>query len=312
MNNKTYFAPMEGITGVIFRNAYEKYYGGIDKYFSPFISPTQNCPMTPKEKRDVLPENNKVPMLVPQILTCKAEHFIEAAVQLKTMGYEEINLNLGCPSQTVCAKGKGAGFLSDICALDDFLKIIYDFAEKEKMKISIKTRIGQKETSEWNSLLAIFNDYPIHELIIHPRLASDYYSGEPRMEEFEKGLAESKNPVVYNGNLFSASAIHEMEEKCPIMLGRGLLFNPQLLQMAKGEKEEFDYKTFFQFHDEMYHEYQKIMSPDINALHRMKELWTYFSKLFPGEEKVFKSLHKSKKYGDYDAACLALKTGVKK
>lgn len=311
MEKIRYFAPMEGITGRVFRNAYEKYYGGITKYFSPFLAPTENCAITPKEKRDVDPANNEGIYLVPQILTCKSKHFIACAQVLLDMGYEEINLNLGCPSGTVCAKGKGAGFLRDIIALDEFLSDIYDFGEKQGMRISVKTRIGVEDVAEWKSLLAIYNDHPIYELIVHPRLAADYYSGEPRMEQYEMALAESTNPVVYNGNLFTTEDIHKMEEKGPIMLGRGLLFCPELLLQADGALETLDYQRFWNFHDEIYHEYQKIMSPDINTLHRMKELWSYFSRMFPGEEKAFKALHKTKKYADYESVCLGIKTRVK-
>ena len=123
---KIYFAPLEGITGYIYRNAYEKVYGGIDKYFAPFISPSDKCPMTNKGRKDILPENNSGINLVPQLLTCKAEHFNEALDELKDLGYKEVNLNIGCPSGTVCAKGKGAGFLRDTDALKDFLEDILE------------------------------------------------------------------------------------------------------------------------------------------------------------------------------------------
>ena len=130
-----YFAPMEGITNYIFRNAYHKYYGGINKYFSPFLSPAERCPVTPKEIRDICPDNNKDIYVVPQIITNKSNHFIECAKVLMDMGYTEINYNLGCPSGTVCAKKKGAGFLSETYALDKFLDSIYEYGAKDGMKI---------------------------------------------------------------------------------------------------------------------------------------------------------------------------------
>ena len=118
---KIYFAPLEGITGYIFRNAYNGIYGHIDKFFAPFISPSEKCPLTPRERKDVTPENNTGIYLVPQILACRPDFFIEAAKELHAMGYKELNLNLGCPSGTVCAKGKGAGFLPETLALQKFL-----------------------------------------------------------------------------------------------------------------------------------------------------------------------------------------------
>lgn len=304
---KRYFAPMEGITGFLFRNAYEKYYGGIDKYFVPFMSPADNCDMTPKERRDVLPENNPGIVLVPQILTCKAPHFMGAADRLQELGYREINLNLGCPSGTVCAKGKGSGFLSEPDKLEQFLDTIYEYAEKNGLRISVKTRVGRWEAEEWERLLRIYNRFPISELIVHPRLQTDYYNGEPRMELFERALEVSTNPLVYNGNLFTEQMVRELGEQHDIMLGRGLLFCPELLQLADGTSQEIHWDTFWKFHDEVYHEYQKIMFPDINALHRMKELWTYWRKMFPDQDKMLKIINKSKKYGEYESAIHVLK-----
>ncbi len=299
---KIYFAPMEGITGYIFRNAYDKYYGGIDKYFAPFISPADNCAMNPKEKRDNLPDNNRVKHLVPQILTCKPHHFIDAAKVLSEMGYREINLNLGCPSGTVCAKGKGAGFLSETDELEAFLERIYDYATNNNIKISIKTRIGRYNPEEWYDLVDIYNKFPVYELIVHPRIREDYYKEKPRMSYFYYAMEHSKNPVVYNGDLFSVCDVKRLEKCENIMLGRGLLYNPELPEQLDNIKEcKFsDTKCFRQFHDEIYHEYQKIMSPDINVLYRMKELWTYWSRLFPENNREIKKLLKSKHYSEYE------------
>ena len=110
-----YFAPMEGITGYIYRNAHQKFFPGMDKYFTPFLSPNENRALNPKEKKDILREHNIDLYVTPQILTNRADFFLRAARELKEeYGYEEVNLNLGCPSGTVVSKGKGAGFLGDL------------------------------------------------------------------------------------------------------------------------------------------------------------------------------------------------------
>lgn len=139
---KFYFAPMEGITIYLYRNAYEKFFGEIDKYFTPFIMPNGKRIFKTRELQDVLPENNEGICVVPQILTKKPEEFIKTEKELKAMGYEEVNLNVGCPSKTVVSKGKGSGFLKEPEELDDFLIEIF---EKLDMKISVKTRIGIEE-----------------------------------------------------------------------------------------------------------------------------------------------------------------------
>ena len=304
---KIYLAPLEGITGYIFRNAYDEIYGHIDKYFAPFISPAENCPMTPREKKDITPENNKGINLVPQILTCRSDCFIEAARELRDMGYGEINLNLGCPSGTVCAKGKGAGFLPETEALRRFLDDIYSYSESEGMKISIKTRLGYYNPEEFYDLVEIFNSFPVSELIVHPRIRTDFYKGTPRTEFFAYALEHSKCPLVYNGNIFTAEDYSGLSKSLnsaldPVMTGRGLISDPSLADKLKGFTQETDMDRFRKLHDTLYHEYQKVMSPDINVLYRMKELWTYWRALFEGKDREIKRLLKAKKYAEYEDA----------
>lgn len=302
---KIYFAPLEGITGYIFRNIYDEIYGHIDKYFAPFISPSEKCPITPREKKDLIPKNNPGINLVPQILTCRSEHFIEASEELKAMGYKEVNLNLGCPSGTVCSKKKGAGFLTDTKALQQFLEDIYSYSESEGIKISVKTRLGYYDPEEFHALVKIFNDYPISELIVHPRIRGDLYKGEPRKEYYAYALEHVKCPLVYNGNVFTTDGYDELKryygnDLDPVMLGRGLISDPSLAEKLCGSASETDMNKLLRLHDAIYHEYQKIMSPDINVLYKMKELWTYWRGMFEDHDRDIKQLLKTKKYAEYE------------
>ena len=302
---KIYFAPLEGITNYIFRKTYNDIYGHIDKYFAPFISPSGKCPITPRERKDIAPENNNGINLVPQILTCRADCFIEAARELHAMGYREVNLNLGCPSGTVCAKGKGAGFLPETLALQRFLDDIYSYAGSGDMKISVKTRLGYYDPEEFYDLVDIFNHFPVSELIVHPRIRSDFYKGEPRKEFFAYALEHSKCPLVYNGNISSVNGYDELKSYFNssldlIMIGRGLISDPSLAEKLKDRSSQTDFAKFRRFHDTLYHEYQKILSPDINVLYKMRELWSYWQILFDGNDRDIKRLLKAKKYAEYE------------
>ena len=161
---------MEGITGYIYRNALYSCYNNIDKYFTPFIMPNQNRCFNTRELNDVLPEHNRGMYTVPQILTNSAEDFVKTALALQRMGYDEVNLNLGCPSRTVVTKMRGAGFLAEQQLLRKFLDEIFDRLD---MKLSIKTRIGMENPEEFYELIEIYNRYPMEELIIHPRLQTE-------------------------------------------------------------------------------------------------------------------------------------------
>ncbi|MCR6514034.1 tRNA-dihydrouridine synthase family protein [Clostridium sp. LY3-2] len=296
---KYYLAPMEGITGFIYRNAYKKYFDNIDKYFMPFIVPNKSRSLKTRELRDVLPENNKGIKVIPQILTNDSEGFIETCKKLKKLGYEEVNLNLGCPSGTVVAKGRGSGFLAKREELDKFLEEIYKI---EDMKISLKIRLGKDSPEEFYELIKIFNKYPVYELIIHPRTQKDFYGNTPNLKVFKDALKLSKAEVCYNGDIFTKNDIEKFKEEFEgvdkVMIGRGILANPGLLKEIK-DGEVIDKKVLKEFHDEIFNSYREVFNEDRNAIFRMKELWGYMIYIFSDNKKYAKKIKKSQKLSDY-------------
>lgn len=305
-----YFAPLEGITGYTYRNLHHKYYSGVEKYYTPFLSPGPEVGLGIKELRDVIPENNPDIPLVPQLLTNRAGDFLKSMEVLGEYGYHEINLNLGCPSGTVTAKKKGSGFLYYPQELDRFLDEIFkDRRVRDgEFQVSVKTRIGKNSPEEWPELMEIYNRYPLKELIIHPRIQKDFYKNTPNLEVFEGALAQSKNPVVYNGDIFSDGDFKRFRERFPavktVMLGRGLIQNPELARMLQEERssEAFDKIRLKKFHDELLEQYCGLMSGERNVLFRMKELWFYMIRLFPDHPKTEKKIKKSTRLTEYRAA----------
>lgn len=299
---KYYLAPLEGITGYVYRRAYHEIFYNIDKYFTPFISPTKHNKLTSREKNDVLPEHNKGMYVVPQILTNQAEYFLNTVEKLKEMGYEEVNLNLGCPSKTVVTKNKGAGFLKEPEVLQQFLEEIF---EKSDVKISIKTRIGMEKAEEFPKLMKIFNEYPLEELIIHPRVQTDYYNNTPNLEAYRYAQEVATMPLCYNGDIFNIDNFNYYKKQFPEqncwMLGRGVIGNPALLgQIIDGKFIEKDKLKLF--HDIVYQGYEEIMSGEKNVLFKMKELWFYMGNLFEDSQKVMKQIKKATKGAEYKSA----------
>ncbi len=294
-----YFAPFEGISGYLYRNAQAAFFPKADKYFSPFVSPGIKRRLTRREYKDTLPENNTTLRLVPQILTNSAEAFLQTTEELRGLGYTEVNLNLGCPSRTVVSKGRGAGFLGRPAELASFLDEIY---EKAKVDISIKTRIGMADPAEFLPLLKLFNRHPVTELIIHPRLQSDYYNNHPNLAVFGEALAAAKMPVVYNGDLFTAADVAAFCEKFPdverLMLGRGVLANPALFGEVRGEGA-LTKEALFAFHQRLLADYEEHLYGDKVVLYKMKELWYYMHHSFEGGEKYLKKIRKAQRLAEY-------------
>lgn len=295
------FAPLDGITKVVYRHVWDKYFGGVDRYFIPFFSPTPHHLMTPRDLRDMdFIHNSDLPS-VPQIMTRNAEDFIWACDIVQGMGYPEANLNLGCPSGTVTAKGKGAGFLAKPEELDAFFEEVFS---KVEIPVSVKTRLGISEPEEFERLLEIYNKYPISCLTIHVRVQKEKYRGPLHPEWFEKALAESRNPVCYNGDLRTVQEVRDFETKFPmaerVMIGRGLIADPALARKLHGgsavTREELT-----AFLEELYAAYTEFYGGAVaTAAQRMREVWFYLIHLFDDAEKLNKQLRRFKYPSEYE------------
>lgn len=297
-----YFAPLEGISGYVYRNAWEKHFGPVDKYFTPFLSPNQKGTFSSRERNDILPEHNEGMKVVPQILTNRAEDFIRTAKELREYGYEEVNLNLGCPAGTVVSKKRGSGFLAEPELLEECLAEIF---LKLDMKVSVKTRIGKEDPEEWRRLLEIYDQFPMEELIIHPRTRNDFYNQPLHMDVFEEMLRLSRNKVCYNGDLFTKEAYETIQSRFPrvdrVMIGRGIIRNPGLIRELKGQ-DPMTKEEMRAFHDTVYRGYQEVMSGDRNTLFKMKELWCYMATLWPEGESFGKKIKKANRLSEYELA----------
>ena len=292
---KYYMAPMEGITDSTYRRLHHKHFPGLDRYYTPFFSPTIHRSLTPRESRELPTADAIGVQVIPQVLTKNPQDFLWMTDVCKDLGYAEINLNLGCPSGTVTAKGKGSGMLRDPDILRQFLDDIFG---KSSLPISVKTRLGFENPEEFFSILEIYNQYPICELTIHPRLRKDFYTGAIDMVSFDYAVKESKNPLCYNGNLRTAGEIDRFNKNYPginaVMLGRGLIGNPGMLSPGGTTPEKLD-----AFLGELMEEYTAAFSSARNAMFRLKENWRYLFCLFQPNDKLQKRLRKATTLTEY-------------
>ncbi|MBE6933932.1 MAG: tRNA-dihydrouridine synthase family protein [Ruminococcaceae bacterium] len=289
-----YYAPMEGLTDSVYRRLHHRYFGGVDRYFMPFLSPTMHRTLSAKEDRELPPADSLDFLAVPQILTKVAEDFLWAVNVCRDRGYTEVNLNTGCPSGTVVAKGKGAGMLADPHALDCFLDAVFTASP---LPISVKTRLGLTESAEFPELLEVFNRYPIKEMTVHPRVRKQFYQGDADREMFRYAVQNSKNPLCYNGDLFSLSDCSAITAEFPsveaLMLGRGLAADPGML--SAGTTNE----TLEAFHNALLEEYLVLFGGSRNAMFRLKENWSYWLPRFENNEKLGKRLRKTTDLQEY-------------
>ena len=303
---KLYFAPMEGLTQYTYRQVHYKMFGGCDEYYAPFICPMREEKISPRHLKDILPENNEgIPIKV-QILSNDAEAFMNFEKKIKVYGYDEININAGCPFPMVVKKFRGAGLLRELDRLDNFLKEVFDRSE---LKISVKTRIGYESPDEAEDILRIYNDYPISELMVHPRTREAFYEGVPNDEVFSYIYENSKNRLCYNGNIFTVEDYNKITEKyhylSSVMIGRGAIANPAIFREIKGGKR-LETRELVEFTEVFAEEYHKLVRSETFTLHKLKGLWIYMLWNFPEEKKIAKKMKKANKIADFIAAAKLL------
>ena len=333
---KYYFAPLEGITGYIYRQAHHAFYPGMDRYYAPFIVPKEKKYLNTKECNDLMPDHNKGMNLIPQIMTNKSEEFLRiAALLYQEYGYRQINLNLGCPSKTVVSKKRGSGFLSEPDQLKLFLDEVCNGLESYGIVLSVKTRIGKDGPEEFPYLLEIFEQFPLAELIVHPRIQADFYHNTPNLSALSKAYKSSMHAnweLCYNGDIFNVVDYGKIYQEYPqisaVMMGRGLLINPRLSEELKvrefggnenkglqklsyqrflnDKKEKEERKRRYDFHKRLLEDYTTVLSGEKDVLFKMKELWFYMSQDFTEPHQYWKKMKKAQKLSVFECAVDAL------
>ena len=296
---KLYMAPMEGYTNYVYRNIYRKYFYDFDKYFTPFIATNKKASLNSKELKDIRPEDNQGLTIIPQLMTNNPEDCLATCRRIQSLGYQEVNINMGCPSGTVTNKGRGAGMLYDTDKLKAFLDSLFE--GQPSLKISVKTRLGRYEAEEFYPILEIYNEYPLEELIIHPRTREDFYGNVPNLTVFEEAMKLSRNPVCYNGDIFTKQDYENLLQRFStldkVMLGRGIIGNPGLAEEVRNGTET-DRKKVKDFHNELLTAYSSLLSGDKNILYKMKSFWVYMGDFYC-DEKTAKKIKKVKRLEEY-------------
>lgn len=299
-------APFQGITDVVYRNVFRKHFCGIDKYYTPFFTGIQKDNSKSLRGEEINPEFNDVKTVVPQILSNTAEEIVRFANQCKSMGYPEFNLNMGCPFPRVANKTRGCGLMADPNRTIQMLNEVFDGIEG--IKFSIKCRLGYYNDEEINAFIETFNSLPFSEIIVHPRIGKQMYTGEASIEKFVQLIPLINKPLVYNGDIFTTDRYNTVLSSLSslssgIMLGRGLLTNPFLAEEIKHLDNQQDKKQrLHSFVVDLY----------INRLHHaggspkiigsMKELWKYMMNIFDDPQNVWRKVKKVNHLDEYEDA----------
>ncbi|MFA7272466.1 MAG: tRNA-dihydrouridine synthase family protein [Crocinitomicaceae bacterium] len=298
MSHTLLSSPLQGFTDYRFRNALNRHFGGIDTYYSPYIRLNGKLEIKPAYQRDILPENNRDLEVIPQIMTNDADEFLFVSKYVQSLGYKELNWNLGCPYPMVTNRCMGSGLIADAQRIDRILERVH--AESDII-VSMKMRMGYENPTEILDVFPLLEKYPIKNIAIHARIGKQLYKGDVDLDSFEKCLNNTSHKIYYNGDITSVAAYQELVERFPTidhwMMGRGLISDPFLPSKIKSNSNELPvnkYQIFRAFHDELYDEFSAALSGSTNILTKMHSYWEYFETIFPDIKKPLKKIKKAR------------------
>ena len=299
-------SPLQGFTDFRFRNAFHKYFGGIDTFFAPYIRLNGKLEVKASYERDLIPKNNYVPVIHPQVMTNDADEFIFVANYVKQFGYKELNWNLGCPYPMVTKRCMGSGLINDAERIDKILERVH--AETDII-VSMKMRMGYDEPSEILDVFPVLEKYPIKNIAIHARIGKQLYKGGVDLASFKKCTESTSHKLYYNGDVTSVEGFREMEKLFPTidhwMIGRGIIADPFLPQMIKNNTTEYPedrFEVFSKFHDTLLDEFAQSLSGDSHVIMKMYHYWEYFANSFSNSKKALKKIKKAKNISQYEHA----------
>jgi len=298
-------APLRGITNGTFRDIYASLFDGVDYALAPFVSATSGDKVNLSVLKDILPENNKNMTIIPQVIGANPDDVkMMFEVIHQKLGYDTININMGCPHRPIVSKGRGSGFLKKPDSIWRMLDKLFD---NSNFHVTVKTRLGYDDPEQIVDLIPKFNNYPIKELILHTRTATQMYKGNTYPETFAKCMETSEIPLVYNGDIFCLDDYKKLKSTIPgcnsWMIGRGVVLNPFLPQEIKTGKlfsQTDKIKAIYDLHNALYQEYSKILFGPAHLLGKMKEYWLYMSENLPNGSKLLTNIRQAKTPEHYE------------
>ncbi|MCW3807649.1 tRNA-dihydrouridine synthase family protein [Plebeiibacterium marinum] len=276
--------------------AFNSIVGNVDKYFTPFYRLNKQGEFEYEKQLHYSPELN----LVPQILANSGRDLLCFARDMLDRGFREINLNIGCPFPMVANRHLGSGLLPYPNELNGMLEAY--FSKDLPVQLSVKMRLGWKESSDIKAIMQVLKRFPISELILHPRTGVQKYKGTPDWEKFGEVVGCWDGPIVGNGDIMTNEDIQDKQREFDTvkgwMIGRGLLINPLLLSDQDSSCDEL-LTTIRKIHDCFIENLKMFGYSDPQILNHLKCFWEYPSKNIDGGARIYKKLRKTGKLDDY-------------
>lgn len=304
-----HFAPLQGYTEAIYRQAHARIFGGVESYYTPFVR-VERGEIRRKDIRELEPENNRGILLIPQLIAPDVDKMEQILALFIEKGYKKVDINLGCPFPILAKRHNGSGMLP---YPEEVRTLLTAAIEKHPdLEFSVKMRLGWENPQECLALLPLLNELPLTHIIMHPRLGKQQYKGDTDINAFEAFYEQCNRPLIFNGDLLTVEDIQAVAQRFPrlagVMIGRGLLANPALAmeyQQGKPLEEKQMLEKLRLFHADVFAQYGNLLEGgDKQLLTKMKTFWEYL--LPDGDRKAKKAIHKANKLEAYQTAVNSL------
>lgn len=299
-------APLDGVTDFVFRQLIAET-AKPDVLYTEFTNVDGLASKGYEHTIKRLKFSDSQHFIVAQIWGTKVENFYTAAKMIQEMGFDGIDLNMGCPVQDVMKTGCGSALIKNPELAKDFLQATREGAPK--LPISVKTRIGINsiQTTEWIGFLL---KQSLAELTIHGRTAKELSKVPAHWDEIQKavGLRDQLSPntiILGNGDVTSYEMALEYSDTYNvdgIMIGRGIFTNPWFFDPSGKEHTQSEHLELLLKHTKMFcNEY-----PDPRAFNVMKKFFKVYVRGFPNANELKVQLMETETYSEVEKLILPL------
>ena len=292
------FAPLQGYTDAAYRQAHHLCAGGVDEYYTPFLR-LEHGEVRRKDLRDADPQRNQGVPTVPQVIARDAGEFATLCDALQGMGWQRIDLNMGCPFPMQVHGGRGSGLLPHPERVEEIAR---EMERRPEVRFSVKMRLGQESADEGLALLPTLNALPLTHITLHPRLGRQQYKGLPDPEAFRRFYEGCGVPLVYNGDIADRSRMEHLAAEFPnlkgFMVGRGLLAHPWMLC------ERDPHEVLTAMHEQLYRHAVATLCGESQVLARLQAFWEY-TDIAPRSKKAIKKATTLPRYREAVAVALS-------
>lgn len=306
-NNLTILcAPIQGLTELPWRHYHREIFGdGVTGYFTPFLR-VERGEVRYRDVRDLKSELNGNLPLIPQIIVRDMREFEMLCDKVREAGYDRADINMGCPFPPQVHHGRGAGMIANVELLRSLASVMAGKYGGD-MKFSVKMRLGVSDPTEWQGAIDAINEMPLTHVTVHPRTASQQYGGDLCLDDFEKLLARSAHPVMFNGDITESAHIDAILDRFPgiagVMIGRGMFSRPSIVaEWRSGEvwDEKRRLSAVKRLHAYVYGYYRDTLSGDAQVLGKIRSFWEYMATQI--DRKAYKGIKKASSLRKYDDA----------